>query len=672
MLAVLSLITALYLFHLTPHLLRNLEDNLEGLEMLDLKLKETEARLFTFMSFLCHEIRNSLFAIASTVTFMGDEQEEDNGTVDPADKKEENKKSLASIQQQTDLMIRFANDVLDLSKLESGCLALHCCDFALHEVVDNMAHIFQQQLKLKKSCIDFQFHKAPSLPAAVNGDSVRILQVVCHLLSNAVKFTESGEIVFAVSSLSTQEAVEMGCISDLVSEPPHTPQDFQPTQDDDDDEHDHRPQGGSTETAPTASKVSPLSRKDHGLSSESLDGTVHRPLLRNRETIILKLEISDTGIGMSPERLYEVWAVPYYAEEKLKHYRPQGGAGLGLALLRRLTAFMQGNLLVRSEQGRGSTFTAYLPVKVVDQNLARSNIKASSPGVHYQKDSISLQHQSPSHACSALSSLIPPVLTPMFSAPVSPGPKRMYLAEAMDPLGNIAPPTPTSLQVLEGSFFEVRTTSVPQRASEPLTTQTSSLSIKMAPRPLPLPSDELLMPAQQQRPPSQVPSSSSSLLPNQPAHLPKFDLPHNHAVVLVVEDNELNCRLLCKMLDFFHVEHVVAMNGQEAVDTIVTRSRNVLERSPEEEALSGSTDNDDGDAVHLPYFGMILMDQQMPIMDGSTAIALLRSKGLSIPIVALTANALYQTEALRAGATEFATKPILRQDLHAMCCRYLF
>ena len=508
-LAILSLVTALYLFHLTPDLLRHLEDNLEGVKMLDLKLKESEARLFTFMSFLCHEIRNSLFVIASTVTFMGDEQEGDNGAVDPDDKKAERKKSLASIQQQTDLMIRFANDVLDLSKLESGCLALHCCDFDLHEVVDNMAHIFQQQLKLKNSSIDFQFHKAPSLPAAINGDSVRILQVVCHLLSNAVKFTESGEIVFAVSSMSTKEAVETGCIDDFVSELPRTSQDSLSTKDDD-DKHDRRPRGGRTETASTASEASPLSRKDHSSSSESLDGTIHRPLLSDRETIILKLEISDTGMGMSPERLHQVWTVPYYAEDKLKHYRPQGGAGLGLALLRRLTAFMQGNLLVRSEQGRGSTFTAYLPVQVVDRNLAMSKIKASSPGLHCQKDSISLQHQSPSHACSAASSSIPPVLTPMFSDPVSPCPKRMYLSEAVDPLENTAPPTPTSLQLLEGSLFETRTTSVPQRASEPLIQQTSSLSSKMAPLPHPLPPDDLLMPTQQQRPPSQAPSSSSS------------------------------------------------------------------------------------------------------------------------------------------------------------------
>jgi CheY-like chemotaxis protein len=77
-----------------------------------------------------------------------------------------------------------------------------------------------------------------------------------------------------------------------------------------------------------------------------------------------------------------------------------------------------------------------------------------------------------------------------------------------------------------------------------------------------------------------------------------------------------------------------------------------------------------------PHFGLVFMDLSMPVMDGYEAIERLRGlgKGLKfLPIVALTANALAEEKrrALEAGATEFNTKPILRNVLHATCAQHL-
>jgi CheY-like chemotaxis protein len=60
-------------------------------------------------------------------------------------------------------------------------------------------------------------------------------------------------------------------------------------------------------------------------------------------------------------------------------------------------------------------------------------------------------------------------------------------------------------------------------------------------------------------------------------------------------------------------------------------------------------------------------------MDGRKAIETMRKQGLTIPIIALTANALdhHREESLTAGASEFVTKPILRNDLYSKCCHYL-
>eukprot|EP00121_Abeoforma_whisleri_P012020 Awhi_evm1s11094 len=67
------------------------------------------------------------------------------------------------------------------------------------------------------------------------------------------------------------------------------------------------------------------------------------------------------------------------------------------------------------------------------------------------------------------------------------------------------------------------------------------------------------------------------------------------------------------------------------------------------------------------------MDLQMPVMDGFEAIEILRKKGVTIPIIALTANALSEERrrSFQSGATEFHTKPILREKVYSLCLRFI-
>jgi CheY-like chemotaxis protein len=138
------------------------------------------------------------------------------------------------------------------------------------------------------------------------------------------------------------------------------------------------------------------------------------------------------------------------------------------------------------------------------------------------------------------------------------------------------------------------------------------------------------------------------------ATLPSFDFPPGKGVVLVVDDNKVNRKIIGRMLQFYNVEYVEAINGKEAVDIIRT-SQNVTGNS------------------NATHFGLILMDLQMPVMDGYEAMETLRCDGVNLPIVALTANALSREKqrAFEAGANEFQTKPILREDVHALCNRFL-
>ena len=110
------------------------------------------------------------------------------------------------------------------------------------------------------------------------------------------------------------------------------------------------------------------------------------------------------------------------------------------------------------------------------------------------------------------------------------------------------------------------------------------------------------------------------------------------------------------MLSYFNIQYQDAEHGKQAVE-IMERSQNVT-----------------GDES-APEFGLVLMDLCMPVMDGYEAIRQLRNtlKLTDVPILALTASAMEdeKQKALRAGATEFATKPLLRPALHKKCLEYL-
>ncbi|MEW9797383.1 response regulator [Alteromonas sp. CYL-A6] len=117
------------------------------------------------------------------------------------------------------------------------------------------------------------------------------------------------------------------------------------------------------------------------------------------------------------------------------------------------------------------------------------------------------------------------------------------------------------------------------------------------------------------------------------------------AHVLVVEDNALNAEIIRHMLESEGCQVSLAENGQQALDFFA-----------------------DGDA------DLVLMDVQMPVMDGITATRTLRQTyGLSVPVIAVTANAFKEDEAncRAAGMNDFLAKPVVRQELKALLRRYL-
>lgn len=526
--AVVSMTTAASFMVLVPDFVGALDHGLKGVDMLDHVTKTKQRKLLVFMAFLCHEIRNPLFAITSAMTFLGD---------DPLTENQQS--ALSSILEAANLMLRIVNDVLDISKIESGKLELEKHDFNLRQLLEGVATSTRAQIKQAPAelPIKFNFSIEKEVPTIVSGDSARLLQIAYNLLSNASKFTEKGYVDFSVSVVDYDEAVKNKLI----------------------DVGDEESEDDSSDA------------EDFTMDLLRPEEDCKRPRINYVDSTILRVVVSDTGCGIAAERLHSIFEP--FSQSKLSDYRTHGGTGLGLSILSRITKSMGGTIHVESVEGLGSKFSVHVPITIVADplDILLNNEKFGSP-----VDSVDAM--------------------PFLGSP-SLGISHLCLTPELE---------------------------LPRRAAT---------------------GDQ---PSSCDREEVAVTKSFSRTA------VPKFDFPPTSAVVLVVDDNMTNCKLLGRMLSKFNLEYDTVFNGKEAVDKIL-ESRNV----------TGDQD--------APFYSLILMDMSMPVMGGAEATRILRGEKVTIPIVALTANALVENkeEALKAGATEFVTKPIMRNDLHTLCGRYL-
>ncbi|HEY0915977.1 MAG TPA: 7TM diverse intracellular signaling domain-containing protein, partial [Solimonas sp.] len=146
-----------------------------------------------FLANMSHEIRTPLNAILGTAELLGDTQ-----------LTREQRESLNTIQQSGDHLLGVIDDILDFSKVESGMLELEDAVFDLNRVVEESMELVghkaaQKQLEL--AC-DFR----PDTPDMARGDAARVRQILVNYLSNAIKFTERGDVSVEV----TAEALDAG------------------------------------------------------------------------------------------------------------------------------------------------------------------------------------------------------------------------------------------------------------------------------------------------------------------------------------------------------------------------------------------------------------------------------------------------------------------------------
>ncbi|NUO02266.1 MAG: response regulator [Saprospiraceae bacterium] len=255
------------------------------------KLREMDALKSTFFANVSHEFRTPLTLIISPVeqmmngTFKGDVQ-----------------KYYRIIHRNGKRLLDLVNQLLDLSKLESGKLKLQASEGDLSRFVSALAGAFES-LAIRQQ-IDFQII-TPEKPLVCFFDHDKVGKIVTNLVSNAFKFTREG-----------------GRVEVMVDG------------------------GRLTVDGSAPSTVNHLPSTVHHLPS-----TVHRP----PSTVI---KVSDTGIGISADQL------PHLFERFTKSAlsEVQAGSGIGLALVRELAELHGGNVEVESREGEGTTFTVTLAV----------------------------------------------------------------------------------------------------------------------------------------------------------------------------------------------------------------------------------------------------------------------------------------------------------------------
>ncbi len=141
-----------------------------------------------FLNAMSHELKTPMNAILGMSSFL-----------EKSDLTDGQRDKLNAIRENGESLMSMINDVLSISELDSGQLKLKKTIFNLENSIESSINLSKQHLK--KASVLFKYHIDPKIPELLTGDSSRIKQVVIHLLNNAFKFTEEGEVVLKVMFL---------------------------------------------------------------------------------------------------------------------------------------------------------------------------------------------------------------------------------------------------------------------------------------------------------------------------------------------------------------------------------------------------------------------------------------------------------------------------------------
>jgi two-component system, sensor histidine kinase and response regulator len=464
-------------------------------------------------------------------------------------------------------LLGIINDILDFSKIEAGKMDMESVDFRLQETLDNISTLVG--IKTQEKGLELLFKVDPAVPTALVGDPLRLGQILVNLSNNAVKFTDTGEIVVSTDLKKIEES-----------------------------------------------------------------------------QVTLKFSVTDTGIGMTSEQAANLFQPFMQADSSTT--RKYGGTGLGLTISKRLAEMMGGEIWVESEHGRGSTFS-------FTANFGMGKEKAK-------------KQFKPSKALRGMKVLVVDdsktsreILKDMlesfsFEVVVSAsGP------EGICELENVEEDQPFELVVMDWSMpgMDGIETSrqikshkglskipaivmVTAYGREEVMQQAEDVGLEgflLKPVSASMLFDAIMLAFGEEAP------KLSRMVQRQEQEA--LDLQHIlGAQLLLVEDNEINQQVAKEILEGAGLYVTLANNGQEALD-----------------------------AVRAANYDAVLMDVQMPVMDGYTATGEIRKdkRFNDLPIIAMTAHAMAGDEdkSFQVGMNGHVTKPIDPNQLFATLQKWI-
>ncbi len=527
--------------------------NQRELEAAIIEAKQASQAKTEFLSRMSHEIRTPM----NGITGMGLIAQQN------LDNREKVADCLQKINLSSKHLLNLINDVLDMSKIESGKLEINKTDFDFKTFIETLNTMISQQAREKK--IEFETILTGDIEEMLHGDSLRLNQILMNLLSNALKFT---------------------------------------------------PKGGKIMLRINGKKIS-------------------------EDKIWMRFEVIDTGCGIAAENHQKIFEA--FEQENKDVTRIYGGTGLGLSLCKRFTEMMNGKISVKSKLREGSIFIVELPFEQV-------KVQVEAP-VHFDglkalvadDDTNVLEHtkmlfnrlgvicdvtdngyEAVAKVEQAQFAGIPyDICLIDWKMPYIDGMETAYRIKKV-----IAYDKPKLVLMSAYDTVEI------QAESEKAGIE------KIICKPLFESGLQLLLESIFKEP-----------LPNQVKPV-EVNRDFTGKRFLVVEDNELNREIATELLLQMNAIIETAEDGSEAVEKFSASSQN--------------------------YYDLILMDIQMPKMNGYEATKAIRhldrEDAKSIPILAMTADAFLEDveKSLQAGMNGHISKPIDLKDVYQKISEVLF
>ncbi|XP_010548554.1 PREDICTED: histidine kinase 5-like [Tarenaya hassleriana] len=306
-------------------------------------ITEETMRAKQMLATMSHEIRSPLSGVVGMAEILA------NTKLDL-----EQRQLLKVMISSGDLVLQLINDILDLSKVESGVMKLEATRFRPREVVK---HVLQTAAASLQKEIILEGNVADDVPIEVIGDVLRIRQILTNLISNAVKFTHEGKVGIKLYVIPEPSSVNERTQSRSLME-------LSESNSGEEGNHMtlfHSPKRGSDTYTSHFLRTEPQSPSRQG---DFVDGDTEEERYNMPETVIVWIlcDVYDTGIGIPENALPNLFK--RYMQVSADHTRKYGGTGLGLAICKQLVELMGGHITVTSRVNCGSTFTFVLPYKV--------------------------------------------------------------------------------------------------------------------------------------------------------------------------------------------------------------------------------------------------------------------------------------------------------------------